>query len=30
MTRIDADAFLSRMPPALAAELREPVESTAP
>lgn len=29
MTRIDADDFLSRVPPALAAELRELVESTA-
>ncbi|HEX3853278.1 MAG TPA: hemerythrin domain-containing protein [Polyangiaceae bacterium] len=28
MTRLDADAFLSRVPPALAAELRELVEST--
>ncbi len=30
MTRVDADAFLSRMPPALAAELRLIVESTIP
>jgi hypothetical protein len=30
MTRLDADAFLSRMPSALAAELREMVESRAP
>ncbi len=30
MTRLDADVFLSRMPPALAGELREMVESTAP
>jgi len=30
MTRIDADAFLSRMPPALAVELRELVASSAP
>jgi Hemerythrin HHE cation binding domain len=30
MTRPDADAFLSRVPPALAAELRPLVDSTAP
>ena len=30
MTRFDVDAFLSRVPPTLAAELRELVESTAP
>jgi hypothetical protein len=29
MTRLDADAFLNRMPPALAAELRATLESTA-